>query len=147
MKLRTLDSLRLTKPTCSPNPNQVLQTPHHNKTNPGPTLQSRQQNIRGKITPSEGRPPPSPLSIDSPETKSRTLDQLRLPQLTCELNPPQVMSPPTRDEPQSYPMPQIAEYLRQDPITQETCVPIFSTTALKCKTKMLFAPMDFKTSH
>ena len=50
---------------------------------------------------------------------------------------------PTQDEPQSYPMAQIAEYLRQDPITQETCVPIFSAIALKCKKKM-FAPMDFQ---
>ena len=55
-----------------------------------------------------------------------------------------VIYTPTQDEPQCYPMAQIAEYLRQDPITQETCVPIFSAVALKRKKKMLFAPMDFQ---
>ena len=51
---------------------------------------------------------------------------------------------PTQDEPYSYPMAQIAEYLRQDPITQETCVPNFSAIALKRNKKILFAPMGFQ---
>ena len=51
---------------------------------------------------------------------------------------------PTQDEPQSYQMAEIAEYLKQDSITQETCVPIYSAIALKRKKKMLFAPMDFQ---
>ena len=50
---------------------------------------------------------------------------------------------PTQDEPQSYSMAQNADYLGQDPITEETCVPIFSAIALKRKKKM-FAPMDFQ---
>ena len=41
-------------------------------------------------------------------------------------------------------MAQIAEYLRKDPRTQKTCVPIFSAIALKRKTEKLFAPMDFQ---
>ena len=51
---------------------------------------------------------------------------------------------PTQDEPQSYPMAQIAEYLTRDPITEEECIPIFSAVTLKNKKKMLFAPMDFQ---
>ena len=51
---------------------------------------------------------------------------------------------PTQDEPQSYPIAQIAENFTRDPITQEACVPIVSAIALKRKTKRLFAPMDFE---
>ena len=51
---------------------------------------------------------------------------------------------PTQDEPQYYPIAQIAEYFRQHPITQETCVPIFSAIALKRKKKILYAPMVFQ---
>ena len=51
---------------------------------------------------------------------------------------------PTQDEPQSYPMAQIAEYLTKDPVTEEECIPIFSAVTLKKKKKMLFAPMDFQ---
>ena len=51
---------------------------------------------------------------------------------------------PTQDEPQSYTIAQIAEYLTRHTITQETCVPIFSAIALQRKKKMLFAPIDFQ---
>ena len=51
---------------------------------------------------------------------------------------------PTQDEPQSFPMAQIAEYLTRNPITKEECIPIFSAVTLKKKRKMLFAPMDFQ---
>ena len=51
---------------------------------------------------------------------------------------------PSQDEPQSYPLAQIAEYLTRDPITKEECIPIFSAVSLKKKKKMLFAPMDFQ---
>ena len=51
---------------------------------------------------------------------------------------------PPQDEPQSYPLAQIAEYLTRDPITKEECIPIFSAISLKKKKKMLFAPMDFQ---
>ena len=51
---------------------------------------------------------------------------------------------PPQDEPQSYPLAQIAEYLTRDPITKEECIPIFSAVSLKKKKKMLFAPMDFQ---
>ena len=52
---------------------------------------------------------------------------------------------PPQDEPQSYPLAQIAEYLTRDPITKEECIPIFSAVSLKKKKKMLFAPMDLLT--
>ena len=51
---------------------------------------------------------------------------------------------PPQDEPQSYPLAQIVEYLTRDPITKEECIPIFSAVSLKKKKKMLFAPMDFQ---
>ena len=51
---------------------------------------------------------------------------------------------PAQDEPQSYPLAQIAEYLTRDPITKEECIPIFSAVTLKKKKKMLFASMDFQ---
>ena len=51
---------------------------------------------------------------------------------------------PSQDEPQSYPLAQIAEFLTRDPITKEECIPIFSAVSLKKKKKMLFAPMDFQ---
>ena len=37
---------------------------------------------------------------------------------------------PTQNEPQTYPMAQIAEYLTRDPITKEECIPIFSAVGL-----------------
>ena len=49
---------------------------------------------------------------------------------------------PTQDEPQSYPMAQIAEYITKDPVIIRECIPIFSAVTLKKKKKMLFAPMD-----
>ena len=51
---------------------------------------------------------------------------------------------PPQDEPQSYPLAQIVEYLTRDPITKEECIPIFSAVSLKKKKKVLFAPMDFQ---
>ena len=46
---------------------------------------------------------------------------------------------PTPDEPQSYPIYQIAENLTGDPITKETCLPIFS--AITLNTKRCFSPL------
>ena len=51
---------------------------------------------------------------------------------------------PTQDEPQSYPIAQIAEYLTKDPVTKEESIPIFSAVTLKKKKKMQFAPMEFQ---
>ena len=47
---------------------------------------------------------------------------------------------PPQDEPQSYPLAQIAEYLTRDPITKEECIPIFSAVSLKKKEENALRP-------
>ena len=73
---------------------------------------------------------PRPITIDAPNMQSE---------------PPSgdVNNTPTQDEPQSYLIDKIAEYLTRDLITKETCIPIFSAFTLKKKKKMLFAATDF----
>ena len=73
----------------------------------------------------------------APQTHHQTLTQSGFP-------PGVVNDSPSQDEPQSYPLAQIAEFLTRDPITKEECIPIFSAVSLKKKKKMLFAPMDFQ---
>ena len=93
---------------------------------------------------------PIPLSRNDRQTENEVEDprptETATTNMRAESPSGDVIDTPTQEEPQSYPMAQIAEYLRQDPITQETqkCIPIFSAVALKRKKKMLFAPMDFK---
>ena len=142
MKLKTLNPSWLTKLTCSLNPNQVLQTAHLNRTNPGPTPQSRLQNTRGKTIGLGERPVPSPKTIGSLKSKSRNLDPQRLPQSGSPTGAGN--DTPPQDEPQSYPTAQISEYLPRDSVTNEQCIPIFSVVTLKKKKKMLFVPMDFQ---
>ena len=91
MKLNSPNPSWLTQLTCSLNPNQVLQKAHLNRTAPGPIPQSRLQNTRGKIIGQGDLPVPSPKTTVSLKPKSRTLDPKRLPQRTCNLDPPQVL--------------------------------------------------------
>ena len=74
MKLKTPNPSWLTKLTCSLNPNQVLQSAHLNRKDPGPTTQSRLQNTRSKIIGPRDLPVPSPETIDCLKAKLRTLD-------------------------------------------------------------------------
>ena len=55
---------------------------------------------------------------------------------------------PTQNEPQTYPMAQIAEYLTRDPITKEECIPIFSAVGLDIFSdleKDFFFGIDFQS--
>ena len=117
----------------------MLQTAHLNRTNPGPTPQSRLQNTRGKtIGPGEL---PNPPSQNDRQSESEVEDPRPIETATTNM---QSGSPQVQDEPQSYPTAQIAENLTRDPVTNEQCIPIFSAVTLKKKKKMLFAPMDFR---
>ena len=109
-------------------PQQTAEYPRNNEsptreTNVYPSLSSRQ-------TENEVEDP-------RPLTSAATNTQSGFP-------PGVVNDSPSQDEPQSYPLAQIAEFLTRDPITKEECIPIFSAVSLKKKKKMLFAPMDFQ---
>ena len=73
---------------------------------------------------------PRPITIDATNMQSGSLSG-------------DVSDTPTQDEPRSFTINQVAENLTRDPITKETCIPIFSAITLKKKKKMLFAPMEF----
>ena len=124
-------------------PGAANDTPQQDETRSYPADQTAE--YASQNYPDRGTLTPSPLPPGSPEMKSRTLHPSRVPQLTCNLKPPGVVNDtPTQDEPQSYPMDQIAEYLIKDPVTNEECISIFSAVTLKKKKKMLFALMYFQ---
>ena len=95
-----------------------------------------------------GRGTRAPLSSNTRQSENETENPrpitIAATNMQSESPSGAVNDTPTQDEPQSYPLAQIAEYLTRDPITKEECIPIFSAVTLKKKKKMLFAPMDFQ---
>ena len=125
----------------------MLQTAHRNRTFPGPTPpEQTAENQRNNKSPV--REINVPNSLSSRQTGNEVEEPRPLnpaATITQSGSPTGVVNDiPPQDEPQSYPLAQIAEYLTRDPITKEECIPIFSAVSLKKKNKMLFAPMDFQ---
>ena len=91
---------------------------------------------------------PTATSTPLPKPKTIRIHQNKQPKEPQEINQTTIQDEKTEEseteEEIRIQINQLAANLTNDEITNEECVPIFSSICLKKKRKMLYAPMDFK---
>ena len=136
LSIQSEDGVKNTQPIMTDEPNIQSEsqpgvandTPQQDKPRSYPSEQSAEyprQNhtVRGTPTPLFLNNRQSEHEVEDPRPTETTTTNMR-----AESPSGDVIDTPTPDEPQSYPMAQIAEYLRQDPITRNMRPNCFSSS-------------------